>query len=129
MTVTKRISKGGGREKGEAFLQAGGRHGEESRVSIGKSLTIGSQEECGLTLSDPTVSRRHAEVLRTPDGYLLRDLGSTNGTFLNDVRVDSAYLRDGAVLRMGKTELVFKWALPPSSGRTPGPPFSGKWLR
>jgi len=128
MTVTKRISKGAGKEKGEAFFLVGDCPGEGSRIRIGKSLTIGSQDDCGLTLPDPTVSRRHAEVLRTSDGYLLRDLGSTNGTFLNGVRVDSAYLRDGAVLRMGKTELVFKWALPATLGGKAGPSFFGEMV-
>lgn len=78
-----------------------------ARVGIDASLTIGSQSECGLILGDPTVSRSHAEISRTSEGYLLQDLGSTNGTFLNGVRVDRAYLREGAILTMGETELEF----------------------
>jgi pSer/pThr/pTyr-binding forkhead associated (FHA) protein len=43
-------------------------------------------------LTDRAISRRHAEIRMTPDGLLLRDLGSTNGTFINDVRVTEAYV-------------------------------------
>ncbi len=50
-------------------------------------LTIGRTPECDLVLSDPTVSRHHAELWRRSDGWLLVDLGSTNGTRLNGWRL------------------------------------------
>ena len=85
-------------------------------VEIAGGLAVGTQPGSGLTLTDPTVSRKHAEISLTAHGFLLQDAGSTNGTFLNGVRVDRAYLREGAVLTMGKTELLFR----SGPGREPG---------
>jgi DNA-binding NtrC family response regulator len=74
------------------------------------------------------VSRSHAEVSRTSDGYLLQDSGSTNGTFLNGVRVDRAYLREGAVLTMGETELVFRCDLTGNGVPEEGPSSFGEMV-
>jgi hypothetical protein len=51
------------------------------------STTIGRSPECDCMVNDPSVSRRHAQLRRTGDGWLLRDLGSSNGTRLNGMRV------------------------------------------
>jgi DNA-binding NtrC family response regulator len=107
MTLTRRISRDGGKDKGGASLLVKSGPDKGACVKIDASLVVGSQPDCGLTLADPTVSRNHAEVSRTSEGYLLQDLGSTNGTFLNGVRVDRAYLREGAVITMGETDLEF----------------------
>jgi pSer/pThr/pTyr-binding forkhead associated (FHA) protein len=51
---------------------------------------------------DPTVSTRHAEIVFEPQGSLVRDLQSTNGTFVNNARVQGAHrLSDGDILRLG----------------------------
>jgi DNA-binding NtrC family response regulator len=70
-------------------------------------VAIGSLPENDIVLSDPTVSRRHAVVEETSAGWMLKDLGSTNGTFLDGVRVREAYLKPGAVIKLGNTELAF----------------------
>jgi len=70
-------------------------------------VTLGTLAENDLVLTDPTVSRNHAVVEEKVDGYVLRDLESTNGTFLDDVRVREGYLATGAVIRLGQTELTF----------------------
>jgi DNA-binding NtrC family response regulator len=70
-------------------------------------VSIGTLPENDVVLTDPAVSRRHAVVEETPGGWLLRDRGSTNGTFLDSVRVREAYLKAGAVIRLGTSELVF----------------------
>ncbi|UCG38252.1 MAG: sigma 54-interacting transcriptional regulator [bacterium] len=107
MSLTRKISGDGtGSVESPTLLVREGPDKGAARQIEG-TLTIGSRPESGLCLSDPTVSRRHAEVSRTAQGFLLQDLGSTNGTYLNGVRVDRAYLRDGAVLTMGKTSMVF----------------------
>ena len=108
MTLTKRISRDGGKNNRGAFLVVNEGPDKGTRVKIDPALVIGSQPGCDLTLSDPTVSRKHAEISLTAHGFLLQDADSTNGTFLNGVRVDRAYLREGAVLTMGKTELLFR---------------------
>jgi DNA-binding NtrC family response regulator len=77
-------------------------------VSFQKShVSIGTLAENDLVLADPTVSRRHAVVEETPGGWMLRDLGSTNGTFLKGVRVREGYLEPGAVILLGSTEMTF----------------------
>jgi DNA-binding NtrC family response regulator len=128
MTLTRRISRDGGKDKGGAFLLVKDGPDKGARVKISVSLVIGSEAGCGLTLADPTVSRSHAEVSRTAEGYLLQDLGSTNGTFLNGVRVDRAYLREGAVLTMGQTELEFGPDSQSKPARDPGPSVFGEMV-
>ena len=51
---------------------------------------------------------RHAEVLLDSRGYVVRDLGSNNGTFVNEEQVTEAKLKDGGVVRIGLTSLVFR---------------------
>ncbi len=71
------------------------------------SISIGSLESNDLVLHDPTVSRVHAVVEELPEGYVLRDLGSTNGTFINGVQIREGYLSAGAVIRIGTTDILF----------------------
>lgn len=54
-----------------------------------RTWIIGSAAECDLVVSQPTVSGRHCRLSRTPSGFLLEDLGSTNGTFINGFRISS----------------------------------------
>ena len=70
-------------------------------------VSIGALPENDLVLTDQTVSRRHAVVEEKADGYVIRDLNSTNGTFLDGVRVREAYLTPGSVIRLGQTEISF----------------------
>ncbi len=71
-------------------------------------VQIGSREGNHLRLTDQTVSRNHAEISRTPEGIILRDLGSTNGTWMNDVKVREVYLGDRTrTFKVGKTEIEF----------------------
>lgn len=65
-----------------------------------------------LTDDDPDfyVSRRHAQILRNDDHYVIEDVGSSNGSFVNNTRLQSGVqqiLKDGDKLRLGKTEFVF----------------------
>ncbi|MFZ4669487.1 MAG: FHA domain-containing protein [Microthrixaceae bacterium] len=70
--------------------------------------TIGRHPQSSVFLDDITVSRRHAEVLRSDDGtFVLRDVGSLNGTYLDGERVPEALLREGAQIQIGKFRLVF----------------------
>ena len=55
-------------------------------------IRIGSAKTGDIVITDPTVSRHHAEIRRGRDGVLLRDLGSTNGTFVGHVRAKEVYL-------------------------------------
>jgi serine phosphatase RsbU (regulator of sigma subunit) len=68
-------------------------------------FTIGRSSETQLQLNDVHVSRRHAELVQEGLSWLVRDLGSRGGTFLNDAKVESATLKPGDRIRIGNTEL------------------------
>ena len=70
-------------------------------------IRIGAHRDLDVLLADPTVSRRHAEIVRTPTGVLLRDLNSTNGTFVGPVRIREVFLGPETRFRVGRTEMVF----------------------
>ncbi len=68
---------------------------------------IGKSHVCEIVLPDESVSRTHAEIIRETSGYRVRDLGSTNGTFVNGSKVGDAFLKPGDTLNVGKVELRF----------------------
>jgi hypothetical protein len=74
----------------------------------GPVTVIGRSRRCDIVLTDPNVSRQHAEVRRQDDGFMLIDLGSTNGTRLNRRDVKQAVLRHGDRIELGTTELLFE---------------------
>ena len=71
------------------------------------TITIGAMEDNDLVVSDDTVSRYHCKIVQEDTGYLLVDLGSTNGTFINRVRIKEAYLKPGCTIGLGNTEVKF----------------------
>jgi two-component system response regulator GlrR len=71
-------------------------------------LTIGTADANTLVLHDPAVSRHHCAISATPLGFLIKDLGSKNGSFLAGYRVEAAFLKDGATLRLGNSVLRFE---------------------
>jgi DNA-binding NtrC family response regulator len=66
---------------------------------------VGTAPSAQLRLTDPTVSRLHCEVRLDPEGVRLVDTGSTNGTFVDGMRVKEVYLRSGATVRLGASAL------------------------
>jgi len=79
-----------------------------SKFALDTDVTrAGRHPKSDIFLDDITVSRRHAEILRRPDGYVVRDVGSLNGTYLNRERIDEARLSQGDELQIGKFKLVF----------------------
>ena len=68
-------------------------------------VSIGRDEENDIMLNDPSVSRRHATIKCDANGAIVKDLGSTNGTFVNDIRVTTQRIAPGDRVRFGKTEL------------------------
>src|SRR5688572_16260848 len=64
---------------------------------------VGRGDDATVQIDDPDASRAHAEVVREGDRFVLRDLGSTNGSFLEGRRVREAALCDGDLIRFGGT--------------------------
>jgi two-component system, NtrC family, response regulator GlrR len=80
----------------------------QERASDKSELSIGTSEGNSLVLTDSAVSRHHCTITVTERGFLLRDLDSTNGTFLAGFRVEAAYLEPGATIVAGVTTLRFE---------------------
>ena len=82
--------------------------GEARRHVFEQQTIVGRDADCDVPLASRSVSRRHAIVEKTADGWFLRDLGSANGTFLGEERVTGAPLLPGAALRFGDVEALFE---------------------
>jgi transcriptional regulator with GAF, ATPase, and Fis domain len=70
-------------------------------------IRVGKAPDNDLPVTDETVSRVHFEIVRDAKGYLLRDMRSTNGTFLDGAEIKEAYIRAGSVISAGASELKF----------------------
>ena len=73
----------------------------------GDRTVIGRSRDCDIQIADPNVSRRHAEVRRDGEAYVLVDLDSTNGVEVGGKRVKRLELSDGSRFTIGSTEVVF----------------------
>lgn len=92
----------GGRGAGSLLLPTG------ERVVLGEFIvTVGRLPDCTITLNDPNVSRNHAEIHPHAGGYKVIDLGSTNGTKINGVRIGEHELADGDEVVFGGTTIEF----------------------
>ncbi len=76
-------------------------------VLDGPELTVGTMEDNQLILSDPTVSRHHAGLTESAGVYVIKDLESTNGTYLDGVLIREAVLEFGRTITLGETEIKF----------------------
>jgi len=74
----------------------------------GARTVIGSHDACELRLTDPTVSRLHCEIVVQAGGAVIKDLGSRNGTVVNDVSVGLAHLVPGMMITLGRTKVHFE---------------------
>ncbi|MET0206807.1 MAG: FHA domain-containing protein, partial [Thermoleophilaceae bacterium] len=88
----------------QALLVTEGRR----HVLSGDRAVIGRSRDCEVVVSDPNVSRRHAELRRDENAWHVIDLGSTNGVKVNGRRVDQVALRDGDRITIGVTDLTFE---------------------
>jgi len=72
-----------------------------------QDLSIGRSDENDLAIDDPEISRRHARLARIEGGWVVEDMGTSNGTAVNGERTPRAVLKSGDVIRVGGVELVF----------------------
>jgi DNA-binding NtrC family response regulator len=80
----------------------------DERVFEQDVISIGAMEDNDLVVEDETVSRNHCRISREGDHYIITDLGSTNGTLVNRVRIREAYLHENCTLTCGKTDIKFQ---------------------
>ncbi|MEX2293109.1 MAG: DUF3662 and FHA domain-containing protein [Acidimicrobiales bacterium] len=102
--ITGRMVEGlGGSGAGSIVLPNG------DRFSLTESIiSIGRHPDCNLVLADPNVSRNHAEIRPQGDHFVVVDLGSTNGSRINGIRIDTQMLHDGDELSFGNTKMRFE---------------------
>jgi len=82
----------------------------EYKIEKGQSLTIGRKESNDISIENLAVSGHHAKIDSVGDGYLLTDLQSKNGSFVNKQLVSSHWLKHGDTVVIGKHTLVFSYA-------------------
>lgn len=70
-------------------------------------MTLGRAEDNGWPLDDEAASRLHAQIAKTADGWVIKDLGSSNGTWVNKARVETKVLADGDEVNIGGSTLIF----------------------
>lgn len=103
MVASAIVEAPGGAPVGSLLLTDG------RRLEIGEDpLTVGRLPDCEIVVSDPNVSRRHAEIRRRGNDFVVVDLDSTNGTRVNGVGVRERRLSDGDLITLGATEIVFE---------------------
>ena len=93
-------------EAGVLIVRAGAQAGDRF-VLDGPLTRLGRHPDSEISLDDITVSRRHVDIERTPEGYIASDAGSLNGTYVNQERIDKVLLQHGDELQVGKFRLVF----------------------
>ena len=104
--------------KGSALLVVVNGPSDGARFLLDQDLTsAGRHPNADIFLDDVTVSRRHAEFVRNSGSFIVRDLGSLNGTYKGGERVDNAALTDGDEVQIGKFRLTF-FAAPADLGTT-----------
>ncbi len=102
-TVPHARSLGGVRTVRLTVLE--GDEADRGRSVQGPQLTVGTASGVDLALADPTVSRYHVELAAEPQGIAVRDLGSTNGTFVGGVRIERGLVPPGTVLQVGQSRI------------------------
>ena len=79
------------------------------RVDLGSTVTIGRLPECTVSINDSNISRQHAEIRISGNSYVVVDLGSTNGTLVNGVKIAGQRpLSDGDIISVGSTHVRFE---------------------
>lgn len=99
------------RTKKKAFRKAVVVEGDKKgrTLELGDELTVGRAEKCHLVLEDSYVSQVHARIFSRDDGFMVEDLGSTNGTYLNRRRITSPTpLQRGDQVKIGKTVMEMR---------------------
>jgi len=99
-------------------ITSGGDKGRTYEVAADGETVVGRVSECGVHIADGRISRRHCVISAGQAGYAVKDLKSSNGTFVNGARVTEAALKDGDKLKVGVIEMEFRIAERIEDGKT-----------
>lgn len=95
---------------------------------VPQQVVIGRQQDCDISVPSEEISRRHASVKPTPDGLMVEDLGSSNGTYINGKRVQKGVLKPGDELRLDQIRFMLiapGMEIPRASAAAPAPSRAG----
>lgn len=81
--------------------------------------TVGRLDDNTFAIPEPSVSSHHCEILLAGTEVRVKDLNSTNGTFINGMQISEAVLKPGQILRLGKVELKLEGEVPASAAKRP----------
>jgi pSer/pThr/pTyr-binding forkhead associated (FHA) protein len=105
--ASERVESVGVLPDGSALLVLERGPGAGSRFVLDRDTTVVGRSDSDIVLDGVTVSRRHAEFRRHGETFVVVDVGSFNGTYLNRLPVDAATLDDGDEVQIGKFRLTF----------------------
>ena len=86
-----------------------------------EKTTVGRVEDNGFQIAEPSVSSHHCEVLLRGNDVIIRDLNSTNGTFINGEKITESPIKPGQILRLGQVEIRLETDAPPASSSSKKP--------
>ncbi len=95
-------------EKPLLIIRKGKMIGKKFYLSYDRSITIGRSENCDISLEDITISSQHCRIIPQQDKFIIVDLQSTNGTFINEKKIKQSILKEGDIIRVGETQLLYK---------------------
>jgi len=99
--------------------------GQSYELKVDKT-TVGRVEDNTFQIADPSVSSHHCEIHLQGEGLLIKDLNSTNGTFINGEKITEATLKAGQTLKLGQVELRIDDGTVPPPAKLAAAPASGK---
>ncbi len=102
-------------------ILTGPRAGTNFPLDSRRTTLIGRGTDCHISLQDPLCSRVHATLTSTPDGWVIRDDGSRNGTLVNGQKIDEATVIDGNTIRVGSAEFEFHESEEPPTAKGDDP--------
>jgi hypothetical protein len=98
-----------------------GLNGRTHELKVEKT-TIGRVEDNSFQIAEPSVSSHHCEVLLRGNEVVIKDLNSTNGTFINDEKISESVLKPGQTLRLGQIEMRLENGAPAPAGSATSAP-------
>jgi len=99
-------------------ILSAGMTGRSHELTVDKT-TIGRVEDNTFAITDPSVSSHHCEVLLKGEEVVVRDLNSTNGTYINGEKITESGLKPGQILRLGQVELRLESDVPAAASKKP----------